>query len=218
MKYKGLTSSFDLSAIAGKYDYVRENDNAPLIAVPKSEFLNFKESEKPLLFEQPNVSAVDDLHGKMLVSLLDTFLEEVSKVFFSPKSATCYPLEQILLNFEEKPSKLFDKIDALLDDEDGDYDDEFLIPTEHAINEMKSLISEIYCIFGNAIDFVKFLPNGKGGVEAVFRKNGRILHLIAPSKGDKNPYLFHKEQSTHKIEQISDTKDLIFWVKWLLEA
>lgn len=219
MKYNNKPR-FDLSAITSGYDFVRADEKSPMVAVPKDQsnvvidnFSGMQEIENPLALERSHYWAVQgDQKGLFLMKM---FLES-ENLDFSPKNTSHYSLEQISLDYEGKPSIIFDKIDNLL--ENDDYDEEFLAPTEFAANQMKALISDIYRIFGNSIDFAKFLPNGKGGIEAIFRKGSRVLHLVSPNAENKKPYLFHKEEFIHNIVKITNPQILIFWTKWLLEA
>lgn len=189
--------------IVERYEFFRESENSPLIPAPKEPPPSVYEGETKELFE------VDERNTHLMSAV------EFGNMLFT---SACYPLEAVSLYRDVKPTALLEKIDKLLEDEEGDYDDEFLAPTQHAIDGMKSLVTELYKLFGDSLNFAKLIPNGKGGIEAVLRKGGRLLQLIAPPNANKNPYLFHKEGTDYKIEKFTDVAEASFWVKWLLEA
>jgi len=111
--------------------------------------------------------------------------------------------------------EIFNKIDAVLIDEEGDYDDEFLQPAARAIREMKRLLAGLYPVFGNALSRIRFIPNGKGGIEGISQHSNRHVDVVVPSEVEKKPYIFKKEGDKYGIEPLPDLESLIATFTWL---
>ena len=100
-------------------------------------------------------------------------------------------------------------------DEEGDYDDDFLIPNDYSIREMKSLISQLYEKFGDSINEVHITPDGKGGLESTFQNINRYLQIIVPADKNKAKYIFHKAGDQYGIAPFSSIYELCKWLDWL---
>ncbi len=145
-----------------------------------------------------------------------TLYRTANSAFVPTKISFISRRESPLIPFENNPVVYFQKIDNLLNDKNGDYDAEFLIPSLSAIAKMKSLIKSLHQVFGEKLSAIKFIPNGKGGIEAMIRNKEKLLHLVVPADKYKSPYLFQKEGFDYGIKQFSELEELENWFSWVL--
>lgn len=108
----------------------------------------------------------------------------------------------------------FKKIDDLLIDSEGDYTDEEPAPTPESIRLMKAHIHHAVYVFGEDFLKPKYIPDFKGGIEAIWRKGKKVLQLISRPNG---VYMFWKEGEHYRQIQIGGRRALLIsklvWLK-----
>ena len=114
--------------------------------------------------------------------------------------------------------KIKNLVDDLVTDENEDYDEKFLAPETKTVSTIKKLLNKIYCeLDEEELPLPALVPDGKGGVEANWKLNGRYLQLIVPNSNSGEPYVFRKNGKEFQIKNFANHHELLENIYWLLE-
>jgi len=96
----------------------------------------------------------------------------------------------------------------------GDYDDDFVVPTDDAVRTAAGLLRGVCDEFGGSGPRAVASTLGDGGLEVYFtRGNGEVTLSICPS-GTEGAIVYARADE-HGAEEGVALDRLIFWLRWL---
>ncbi len=185
-------------------------NNSPFTTNVRSRLLDYIDQQLAIVRESTNEALESQIVSRLSALIKEVYDQEVANENIGWKFVNYSS------NHNQSRQFCLSKLSDVLRNDEGDYDDEFLIPSDISISKMEDFIHFIYGKFNsNEIGQASFSPDGNGGIEATWKLNSRYLQIIIPS--NKEPYLFYKQKSDFKIEQFSHTYELNKWFSWLIQ-
>lgn len=98
--------------------------------------------------------------------------------------------------------------DIELDSLVADCDDDFLAPTDYAINEAKKLLNDVVLEGW-------LTTSGGGEIRVEWQNDNKHVNLVIASAADKESYLYHDDGPDYHIEKDISIDSVNKWLTWL---
>jgi len=112
-------------------------------------------------------------------------------------------------------------LEALLSDmggllqQDSNYNDDFMKPTEYAFTTTWNLLDQASSIVEGLFPLGTVYPDGDGGLRVEWIRPQRELRLIIPSCEEERHYIYHESGAEYAADYNVSAKSLGNWLNWL---
>lgn len=110
-------------------------------------------------------------------------------------------------------SRLHSKLAALRDDDE--YDDDFLRPTNYAIEKAREWLIETNSKLDGLPPGGHVSTIGDGGVRVEWASDNKRIHLVIASDVLGKTYIYHQEGLVYDVDRNVSSMALSKWLRWL---
>lgn len=95
------------------------------------------------------------------------------------------------------------------------FDEEYLPPTERAINAFLDLLGNAAIELYTPLPEGLLYPDGDGGLRVDWRQDNRQVRLVIHHASTSQDYVYHQERADYDLETSVTARRLAGWLRWL---
>lgn len=98
---------------------------------------------------------------------------------------------------------------------DTNFDEEYLPPTERAINAALDLLGNAAIELHTPLPEGILYPDGDGGLRVDWQQGNRQVRLVIHHASTSQDYVYHQERTDYDLETSVTARQLAGWIRWL---